>query len=84
MLTKYADDEVLSAWQSEFEDLTIHQAQYTMVVMDDTMSDPANVTNLDNGTSGENYTPSGHILRIRKGLIPVTESSMSRQEFGKE
>lgn len=72
MLTKYADDEVLSAWQSEFADLTIHQAQYTMVVMDDTMSDPANVTNLDNGTSGENYTPSGHILRIRKGLIPVT------------
>ena len=29
ILTKYTDDAVISAWQSEFEDLTIHQSRYT-------------------------------------------------------
>ena len=72
MLMKYTDEALLASWQSKFTDLTIHQAQYTMIVQDDTMSDSANVTNLDNGTSGDSYAPSGHILRIRKGLIPVT------------
>ncbi len=72
MLTKYTDDAVLSAWQGEFSDLTIHQSQYTLIEMDDTLSDPQNITNLDNSTTGDNYEPSGHISKIRSRLIPVT------------
>ena len=72
MLTKYTDDAVLSAWQDEFADLTIHQSQYTLIEMDDTLSDPQNVTNLDNSTNGDSYEPSGHVSKIRSLLIPVT------------
>ena len=72
MLTKYTDDTVLSAWQSEFADLTIHQSQYTLVEMDDTLTDPQNITNKDNNTTGDSYEPSGHISKIRSLMIPVT------------
>jgi len=72
MLTKYTDDAVLSAWQSEFADLTIHQSHYTLVEMDDTLTDPRNITNKDNNTTGDSYEPSGHISKIRSLMIPVT------------
>lgn len=72
ILNTLIEDDILASLQSYFPTLSLHNAQYTMVVQDDTMSDPANVTNLDNGTSGDSYAPSGHILRIRQGLIPVT------------
>jgi len=72
MLTKYTDDAVLSAWQSEFADLTIHQSQYTLIEMDDTLTDPQNITNKDNNTTGDSYEPSGHISKIRSLMIPVT------------
>lgn len=72
MLTTYTADTTLAAWQSEFADLTIHQAQYTLIEMDDTMSDPQNITNLDNNTTGDSYQPSGHVSKIRSLLIPVT------------
>ena len=72
MLTRYTDEAVLAAWQSEFSDLTIHQSQYTLIEMDDTESDPQNIVNLDNNTSGDSYEPSGHVSKIRSLLIPVT------------
>lgn len=72
ILTKYTDDAVLSAWQSEFSDLTIHQSQYTLVEMDDTLTDPQNITNKDNNTTGDSYAPSGHISKIRSLMIPAT------------
>lgn len=72
MLTKYTDETLLASWQSKFTDLIIHQAQYTLIEMDDTISDPANITNLDNNTTGSDYEPSGHISAIRRKLIPVT------------
>lgn len=72
VLTSLIDDTEFAALAKYFPELELYNAQYTMVVQDDTMTDPANVTNLDNGTSGIDYTPSGHILRIRQGLIPVT------------
>lgn len=75
ILTKLIDDDELASLQSYFKPsdigLTVHNAQFTGVVFDDTVNDPANITNLDNGTSGDTYEASGHILRIRKGLIPV-------------
>ena len=72
VLTSLIDDTEFEALAKYFPELELYNAQYTIVVQDDTMSDPANVTNLDNGTSGDSYEPSGHILRIRQGLIPVT------------
>jgi len=72
MLTKYVEDETVAAWQSEFTDLTLHQAQYTLVEFDDAEDDPQNITNLDNETTGNSYAASGHISKIREQLIPVT------------
>ena len=54
-----------------FPALKLHNAQFTAIVFDDTISDPKNVTNLDNNTTGESYTASGHMVRIREALIPV-------------
>lgn len=71
ILSKLIDDSELKSLQDYFPLLTIHNAQYTMVVFDDTVDDPKNVTNLDNGTTGEKFTASGHVARIRKKLIPV-------------
>lgn len=75
ILTKLIPDADLAALQSYFKrsdvGLTIHNAQYTGVVFDDANNDPANITNLDNGTTGDAYVPSGHITRIRSLLVPV-------------
>lgn len=75
ILTKLIEDSDLAALQSYFKHgksgLTIHNAQFTGVVFDDTVNDPQNITNLDNGTTGDAYIPSGHITRIYDGLTPV-------------
>ena len=75
ILTKLIDDSELAQLQAYFKPsdigLTVHNAQFTGVVFDDTVNDPKNITNLDNNTNGDTYEASGHILRIRKGLIPV-------------
>lgn len=75
ILTKLIEDDDLAALQTYFKPqdvgLTVHNAQFTGVVFDDTVNDPKNITNLDNNTTGSTYAASGHILRIRKGLIPV-------------
>nr|DAL02902.1 MAG TPA: hypothetical protein [Caudoviricetes sp.] len=75
ILTKLIPDADLATLQSYFKHndvgLTIHNAQYTGVVFDDSINDPANITNLDNGTFGDSYVPSGHITRIRSMLVPV-------------
>jgi len=71
ILTSLIEDSALTALQEYFTELTIHNAQYTMVCFDDTVSDPKNVTNLDNNTTGESYEPSGYLTQIRKRLIAV-------------
>lgn len=75
ILTKLIDDADLAALQAYFKPsdvgLTIHNAQFTGVVFDDQINDPKNITNLDNNTTGDTYAASGHLLRIRKALIPV-------------
>ena len=71
LLSNLIDDDDLDDLQDYYPELTLYNAQFTGVMFDDTKSDPMNMTNLDNGTSGEDYVASGHILRIRAGLIPV-------------
>jgi len=73
-LAHLVEDDVLATLQSYFPKLTINNSQYTMIVFDDTASDPANITNLDNGSTyndDDGYVPSGHITKIRAKLIPV-------------
>lgn len=88
ILTKLIDDTELAALQSYFKPsdvgLTIHNAQFTGVVFDDTVNDPKNITNLDNNTTGDTYAASGHLLRIRKALIPVKgkQNSTSKKWVG--
>ena len=72
VLTRLIDEAEFAALAKYFPDLELYNAQYTMVVQDDTMEDPANVTNLENGTTGDDYQASGHILRIRERMVPVT------------
>lgn len=75
VLTNLIDDAVLAELQRYFKPqdvgLEIHNAQFTGVVFDDAKDDPMNITNLENNTTGVDYTPTGHILRIRQKLIPV-------------
>lgn len=83
-LTKVVTDERLSALRAAFIYLQIDQCQYSVYEFDDTESDPACVTNLENGTSGYDvydsetgelvtagYTPSGHALKVREKMKPV-------------
>lgn len=66
-LTQYPDDETLEAWNSHYPELDIKVPPYTVIMFNDKISDPANITNLDNKTGceyGNTYAPSGHILKI--------------------
>ena len=72
LLNAFKEDEEVEALQAYFPELAIHNAQYTMIVMDDTVDDPMNITNLENNTTGKDYEASGHLLNIKRGLIPVT------------
>lgn len=71
VLSELIEDSEYHTLSEFFPALELHNEQFTGVVFDDTVNDPKNITNLDNGTSGDTYEASGHILRIRKGLIPV-------------
>lgn len=72
MLNKLYDDEVVKSLQDYFVNLQIVNSQFTTFMFDDTMSDPFNITNCENGTTGDGtYAASGHILRIRKDMFAV-------------
>ena len=71
ILNTLMPDGDFNALAAYFPELDLYNAQFTAVVFDDTNSDPKNVTNIDNNTTGDNYAASGHMLRIREALIPV-------------
>lgn len=48
-----------------FPQLSLYNAQYSGIRFDDTMNDSQNITNLENNTSGDEYEPSGHFIRVR-------------------
>lgn len=64
----------LTSIQNYFPELTVYNAQYTVVQLDDSKTAPAedSVKNLDNGTYANDgamgYIPSGHISRIKSML----------------
>lgn len=66
-LKRYTDAERIAAWRAHYPELDIRQPEYTVLLHDDTVADPANVTNLDNNTGcdyGTAYEPSGHVSEI--------------------
>lgn len=66
-LTKYIDDAVFAEYQNHFPELALRQPQYTVLEMDDTITECANISNLDNQTGarfGKAYEVSAHIKKI--------------------
>lgn len=66
-LTKYLDDDVYNSYVEHYPELNIVQPDYTTIMFDDSISDSANISNLDNSTGYEysnTYKPSGHINKI--------------------
>jgi hypothetical protein len=66
-LTRSMSDEEYAAVVAHFPELVIIQPKYTMIESDDSISDDANISNLDNLTGykyGNDYQPNGHITKI--------------------
>ena len=66
-LTKYIDDALFAEYQKHFPELALRQPQYTVLEMDDTITECANISNLDNQTGarfGKAYEVSAHIKKI--------------------
>ncbi|MDO4158869.1 MAG: hypothetical protein Q4D41_00245 [Prevotellaceae bacterium] len=66
-LTKYIDEETIESYRAKYSELTIIQPEYTVLEFDDSVSDDANVSNLDNKTGykyGTEYEPNAHISAI--------------------
>ena len=95
MLTKYADASVLASWQAALSELTIHQAQYTMIEYDDAEANgyDGNIRNLDNNTKdgvGSGYAHSGHIsiiynrLHMYSGIYDEQNNKMLLQQVSDE
>lgn len=57
-------ESLLASLKSYFPQLSLYNAQYSCVMFDDADDDCENITNLDNGTSKEDYEASGHFVRI--------------------
>lgn len=66
-LTTYLSEAEYQKYVELFDELNIRQPQYTMIEFDDTVSDDANVSNLDNKTGykySKGYAMSGHLTKI--------------------
>ncbi len=66
-LTRYVDDATFAAYTAHFPELNITQPEYTTIKFDDSVSDSANVSNLDNQTGYDydnSYVMSGHVAKI--------------------
>ena len=66
-LTKYIDDALFAEYQKHFPELALRQPQYTVLEMDDSITECANISNLDNQTGarfGKAYEVSAHIKKI--------------------
>ena len=66
-LTKYIDDAVFADYKRHFPYLALRQPQYTILEMDDSITESANISNLDNQTGarfGKAYEVSAHIKKI--------------------
>ena len=73
-LTRFLDNDTMAMFKNAYPNLNIHLPEYTSFEFDDTKADPANITNLENGSTynDENgYVPSGHVQVVHDNFIPV-------------
>jgi hypothetical protein len=84
-LTQYLDDAEYQTLKDHFPELNIEQPEYTMLESDTSVSDDANISNLDNNTGykyGNDYAVSGHIQKIlsrrHRVLAKVTKKPTSQ------
>lgn len=66
-LTRYVDDATYAAYVAHFPELNITLPEYTTIKFDDSVSDSANISNLDNQTGydyDKQYVASGHVAKI--------------------
>lgn len=71
IITRLIDDSEFSSLRNYFPELELYNSQYTEYVFDDTNKDPQNITNMENGTNGDSYQRSGHVLRIIDAFVPM-------------
>lgn len=72
-------DSELASYAAYFPQLEIYNSQYSCVCFDDTDEDSANITNLDNGTSKDDYVASGHFVKIFDNAHPYKTTFDSRE-----
>ncbi len=66
-LTSYLNEDKYAAIAAHYPELNVLQPEYTVLERDESISDDANVSNLDNKTGykyGTAYVPSGHVAKI--------------------
>ena len=66
-LTRYVDEATYAAYVAHFPELNITLPEYTTIKFDDSVSDSANISNLDNSTGYDydnTYSASGHVAKI--------------------
>ena len=66
-LTRFVDDATYAAYIAHYPELNITLPEYTTIKFDDSVSDSANISNLDNGTGYEYdkaFVMSGHVAKI--------------------
>lgn len=84
-LTSYMSESEYAEMRQHYPELNIVQPEYTTIEYDDSVSDDVNVSNLDNETGykyGNDYEPSGHILKLmsqrHRVLAKVTRKATTR------
>ena len=84
-LTRYMEADEYATVKAHFPELNIEQPDYSMIEFDDSVSDDANVSNLDNKSGykyGTAYSPSGHIKAIlsrrHRVLAKITKKPTTR------
>ena len=91
-LTNLLDDTTFAALVAYFPNLTLYNAQYTMMEFDDNEENgyDGNITNMDNGSKdgvGDGYVASGHItklqsqLHVYKGTYDESAKKMKLQQI---
>ena len=64
ILTELVEDSELAELNTYFPELEVINSQYSYVTFDDDVDDTQNITNPENGTTGEDYEATGHFKRI--------------------
>lgn len=75
MFNSFVNPKLLASLSEYFVALDIYNAQYTSIVMDDTVADPCNYSNEDNKTGyayNNAFKASGHLSVIRDSLTPIS------------